>query len=71
LLAEARSPAGKWKARHDQVRDERDDSRKACGDLIRQQQEASFKQIQPGSWLPTEGSVVIADLGKIKRMMKS
>jgi hypothetical protein len=45
--------------------------REKYNEVIRKQQEDSFKQMESGRWLPSEESKVVRDLDRIKREMKS
>jgi hypothetical protein len=61
---EFKAEVRKLKANRDSVEDKYED-------LIRKQQEESFKQMSTARWLPTEDSKVIAELDRIKRDMRS
>jgi hypothetical protein len=54
-----------------QIQSERDLMEQKYEEVIREQQEDSFRRMESGRWLPSEESKVMADLDRVKRDMKS
>jgi hypothetical protein len=50
---------------------DRDSARKEYEDLVRKQQEESFKQMSTARWLPADDNTVMIDFGRIKMVMRS
>ena len=62
----------RWlQAKVHEIESERNKIQENYDTVIRKLQEESFKQMESGRWLPSEGSTVVRDLDRIKREMKS